>query len=60
MGSRSAGDRVATRGLDAQAAREKVDAELLAAVGAEDIGRTRRTLVTLIDMGCENEGTQDE
>ena len=42
------------------AAREKVDAELLAAVGAEDIERTRRTLATLIDMGCQNEGTQDE
>ena len=42
------------------AAREKVDADLLAAVGAEDIERTRRTLATLIDMGCQNEGAQDE
>ena len=42
------------------AAREKVDAELLAAVGPEDIERTRRTLVTLIDMGCQSEGAQDE
>jgi DNA-binding MarR family transcriptional regulator len=42
------------------AAREKVDAELLASVGAEDIERTRRTLVTLIEMGCESEGAQDE
>ena len=41
------------------AAREKVDAELLAAVGPEDIERTRRTLVTLIDMGCESEGADD-
>jgi DNA-binding MarR family transcriptional regulator len=42
------------------AARERVDAELLAAVGPEDIERTRRTLVTLIDMGCQNEDAQDE
>jgi DNA-binding MarR family transcriptional regulator len=42
------------------AAREKVDAELLAAVGPEDIERTRRTLVTLIDMGCQNEGGRDD
>jgi DNA-binding MarR family transcriptional regulator len=42
------------------AAREKVDAKLLAAVGAEDIERTRRTLVTLIDMGCPSEGVRDE
>jgi len=42
------------------AARERVDAELLAAVGPEAIEATRRTLVTLIDMGCQNEGAQDE
>ena len=42
------------------AARERVDAELLAAVGAEDIERTRRTLATLIDMGCQSEGGQEE
>jgi DNA-binding MarR family transcriptional regulator len=42
------------------AAREKVDAELLSAVGPEDIERTRRTLVTLIDMGCPSERTQDD
>jgi DNA-binding MarR family transcriptional regulator len=41
------------------AAREKVDAELLAAVGPEDIERTRRTLVALIDMGCQSENAQD-
>ncbi|RUL63430.1 MarR family transcriptional regulator [Dyella dinghuensis] len=33
------------------AAREKVDAELLDIVGADDIQRTRRTLAALIDMG---------
>jgi len=32
------------------AAREKVDADLLAAVGKEDIDRTRRTLAVLCDM----------
>jgi DNA-binding MarR family transcriptional regulator len=32
------------------AAREKVDADLLAKVGAEGIDRTRKTLATLIDM----------
>ena len=52
------------RGREAAAvqseAREKVDAELLAAVGPEAIERTRHTLVTLIDMGCQNEGAQDE
>jgi DNA-binding MarR family transcriptional regulator len=42
------------------AAREKVDAELLAAVGPEDVERTRRTLATLIDMGCQSEDVQDE
>ncbi len=42
------------------AAREKVDANLLAAVGAEDIERTRRTLATLIDMGCQSEAGQDD
>ncbi len=42
------------------AAREKVDAELLAAVGPEDVERTRRTLATLIDMGCQSEDAQDE
>jgi DNA-binding MarR family transcriptional regulator len=42
------------------AAREKVDADLLAAVGPEAIETTRRTLATLIDLGCESEGDQDE
>ena len=35
------------------AAREKIDAALLAAVGPEDIARTRRTLAVLIDIGRE-------
>jgi len=43
-----------------RSAREKVDADLLAAVGAEDVACTRRTLATLIDMSCQNEGTQDD
>ena len=42
------------------AAREKVDADLLAAVGPEDIERTRRTLIALIEMGWQSEGGQDE
>jgi len=33
------------------AARERVDAELVAAVGQDDVSRTRRTLAALIDMG---------
>jgi DNA-binding MarR family transcriptional regulator len=33
------------------AARAKIDAELLASVGAEDVNRTRRTLAVLIDIG---------
>jgi DNA-binding MarR family transcriptional regulator len=42
------------------AARAKVDAELLAAVGPEDIERTRHTLVTLIEMGLRNKSAQDD
>ena len=42
------------------AAREKVDAELLAAVGQKAIEATRRTLATLIDMGCQSEEVQDD
>ncbi len=37
------------------AAREKVDAELLANVGQEDVERTRRTLAALIDMIDDSE-----
>jgi DNA-binding MarR family transcriptional regulator len=33
------------------AAREKIDAELIARVGQENVLRTRRTLAALIDMG---------
>jgi DNA-binding MarR family transcriptional regulator len=33
------------------AAREKIDTELLAAVGETDVNRTRRTLAVLIDIG---------
>ena len=42
------------------AARKKVDADLLAAVGPEDVERTRRTLATLIDIGSQNEGSQED
>jgi DNA-binding MarR family transcriptional regulator len=41
------------------AAREKIDAELLARVGNENILRTRKTLASLIDMGREAAGDQD-
>lgn len=42
------------------AAREKVDAELLAAVGQEDLNRTRRTLAVLCDMGgCHTRDDQE-
>jgi DNA-binding MarR family transcriptional regulator len=42
------------------AARVKVDSDLLALVGQENVERTRRTLAALIDMGCELEGAPDE
>ena len=42
------------------AAREKVDADLLAKVGAEDVERTRRTLAVLVDMIHEIGGATDE
>jgi DNA-binding MarR family transcriptional regulator len=43
------------------AAREKIDAELLACVGPEDISRTRRTLAVLIDLGqAKGEEPDDE
>ena len=35
-------------------AREQVDAELLGAVGADDLLRTRRTLAVLIDIGAKH------
>jgi DNA-binding MarR family transcriptional regulator len=44
----------------AQAAgRMRVDAELLARVGADDIARTRRALAALRDMGRQAEALQD-
>ena len=43
------------------AAREKIDAELVARVGLEDVKRTRRTLAVLIDLGCrEGQEQHDE
>jgi DNA-binding MarR family transcriptional regulator len=44
-----------------QAARERVDADLLAKVGKDDLDRTRRTLAVLIDMihGLGNKGDED-
>jgi DNA-binding MarR family transcriptional regulator len=36
-----------------RAAREKIDAELLARVGEENVERTRQTLAALIDLGDE-------
>jgi len=40
------------------AAREKIDAELLARVSQEDVSRTRRTLAVLIDLGRQRETEQ--
>jgi DNA-binding MarR family transcriptional regulator len=42
------------------AARERIDDELIAAVGAEDVGRTRRTLAVLIDLGRQGGDADDE
>jgi DNA-binding MarR family transcriptional regulator len=42
------------------AARENVDAGLLALVGPEEVSRTRRTLAVLIDMICELEAGAEE
>ncbi len=42
------------------AAREKVDAELLAGVGQDDVLRTRRTLAVLCDIGRQAGGDQDD
>jgi DNA-binding MarR family transcriptional regulator len=41
-------------------AREKIDAELLARVGQENISHTRQTLAALIDMGRQCEPGQSE
>jgi DNA-binding MarR family transcriptional regulator len=43
-----------------RAAREKVDADLLAAVGKDDIDRTRRTLAVLCDMIHDVECARDD
>ena len=42
------------------AARKKIDAQLLAAVGREDVERTCRTLTVLIDMRGATKGNRDE
>lgn len=42
------------------AARRKIDAQLLAAVGREDVERTCRTLVLLIEMRETSKGNRDE
>jgi DNA-binding MarR family transcriptional regulator len=41
-------------------AREKIDSELLARVGQENISHTRQTLAALIDMGRQCEPEQSE
>lgn len=43
-----------------KAGREKVDAELLASVGEDDILRTRRTLAVLCDIGRQMAGDRDD
>ena len=43
-----------------QAAREKVDAELLASVGQDDVTRTRRTLAVLADIGRQHGAQADD
>jgi DNA-binding MarR family transcriptional regulator len=42
------------------AAREKVDADLLATVGHDDVERTRRTLAVLVDMIHDPECAKDD
>jgi DNA-binding MarR family transcriptional regulator len=39
---------------------ERIDADLLARVGQEDVTRTRRTLAALIDLGCSQFHEHDE
>jgi DNA-binding MarR family transcriptional regulator len=41
-----------------RAAREKIDAELIARLGLEDVNRARRTLAVLIDLGKQKEAQQ--
>ncbi len=40
-------------------ARERIDADLLTSVGAEDVSRTRRTLAVLCDIGRQAEEAVD-
>lgn len=40
--------------------REKIDAELVARVGEENVRRTKRTLTVLIDLGCETANENEE
>jgi len=42
------------------AARKKIDAELIACVGQEDMNRTRRMLAVLIDIGRQTEVQDSE
>lgn len=42
------------------AARDKIDAELLARVGEDDVNRTRRTLAALIEIGHPRGGDPEE
>lgn len=42
------------------AAREKIDAELRARVGQDNVDRTRRTLAALIDLGHQCDEDQDD
>ena len=42
------------------AAREKIDAELLARVGQDDVSRARRTLAALIEIGRNRGAVDDE
>jgi DNA-binding MarR family transcriptional regulator len=41
-------------------ARKKIDAELVARMGQDDVSRMRRTLAALIDMRRKEEGPEDE
>ena len=41
-------------------AREKIDADLIARVGQENVTRTRRTLAALIDLGRQREPEESE
>ena len=55
--------RLTTRGRAAAmvqaAARARIDAQLLARVGQDDVQRTRRTLAVLIDLRCASADEED-